>query len=211
MHSGTARLSIGLLLLAGLWIVVYWWWPSAPPISFAQPASSQPTAAQPTADQPGAEVPSPAPVQPVPAPHPDPLPPAVIPPEFFDHAVQKGETLDSISKRYFGTTRHASAIARANPLLDPSRLREGRVIRIPRDPDNIQGIPTAPEPKPADTPLSTRAYTVRSGDTLSKISKAMYGTTRHAKLIFEANRDQLHDEDSLALGQQLKIPPAPTE
>ena len=52
---------------------------------------------------------------------------------------------------------------------------------------------------------------VKAGDSLSKISKAMYGTTRHARLIFEANRDQLKDEDSISLGQTLVIPPEPKE
>lgn len=214
MHSGAARLATGLLLLAGLWIFVYWWWPSAPPVTFAGPEHA---GAAPTAHTDGGEVArvpdggSPAPAVPVPEPskaeRAEPVPPAVIPPEFFDHTVVKGETLEDISKRYFGTTRHAGAIARSNPLLSPANIREGRVIRVPRDPDNVQGIPTVPEPVPA----ANRTYVVKSGDSLSKISKAMYGTTRHARLIFEANRDQLKDEDSISLGQTLVIPPQPKE
>ncbi|MCE7973575.1 MAG: LysM peptidoglycan-binding domain-containing protein [Leptolyngbya sp. PLA1] len=214
MHSGSARLATGLLLLAGLWIFVYWWWPSAPPVTFAGPETSgaaehvqRPDGESPPAPEGGSQAPEvPAP-EPSRAERPEPVPPAVIPPEFFDHTVAKGETLEDISKRYFGTTRHAGAIARSNPLLSPANIREGRVIRVPRDPENIQGIPTVPEaPAPAG-----RTYVVKAGDSLSKISKAMYGTTRHARLIFEANRDQLKDEDSISLGQTLVIPPQPKE
>jgi nucleoid-associated protein YgaU len=214
MHPAAARFSVGLLLLAGLWITVYWWWPSEPPVSFAADSAPQ----QPTLPAPQPE-PTPPPVTPQPQPRPEPSPPAVIPPEFFEHTIAAGETFESVSRRYFGTARHASAIARANPLMDPTRLREGRVIRVPKDPDNIQGIPTTQTPPavperdpaaPSPAP-GAREYSVQRGDTLSGISKAMYGTTRHARLIFEANRDQLSSEDSLIPGQVLKIPPAPKE
>lgn len=217
MHSGSARLATGLLLLAGLWIFVYWWWPSAPPVTFAGPehAGAAAGGGHAEGEGPGSPdggagprpTPEPAGPEPVKPERADPVPPAVIPPEFFDHTVAKGETLEDVSKRYFGTTRHAGAIARSNPLLSPANIREGRVIRVPRDPENIQGIPTAPEPQPP----AKRTYVVKAGDSLSKISKAMYGTTRHARLIFEANRDQLKDEDSISLGQTLVIPPEPKE
>ena len=51
-----------------------------------------------------------------------------------------------------------------------------------------------------------RTYTVKSGDTLSKISKEHLGDANAYMKIFEANRDQLTDPDKIKPGQVLKIP-----
>lgn len=51
-------------------------------------------------------------------------------------------------------------------------------------------------------------YTVKSGDTLSKISKQYYGDANDYMRIFYANRDKLRDPDKIQVGQQLTIPPA---
>lgn len=56
-----------------------------------------------------------------------------------------------------------------------------------------------------------KTYVVKSGDTLCGISKMFYGSSKHYKLIFEANRSLLKTESSLSIGQKLRIPrpPAP--
>ena len=51
-------------------------------------------------------------------------------------------------------------------------------------------------------------YTVKSGDTLSKISKAQYGDANQYMKIFEANKPMLKDPDKIYPGQMLRIPPA---
>jgi nucleoid-associated protein YgaU len=50
-------------------------------------------------------------------------------------------------------------------------------------------------------------YTVKSGDTLSKISKQFYGDANEYMRIFYANRDKLRDPNKIQVGQQLTIPP----
>ncbi len=50
-------------------------------------------------------------------------------------------------------------------------------------------------------------YTVKGGDTLSKISKQHYGDANEYMRIFYANRDKLKDPDKIQVGQQLTIPP----
>ena len=50
------------------------------------------------------------------------------------------------------------------------------------------------------------SYTVKSGDTLSKISKEFYGDPNEYMRIFYANRDKLKDPDKIQIGQQLTIP-----
>ena len=52
-----------------------------------------------------------------------------------------------------------------------------------------------------------QSYTVKSGDTLSKISRQFYGDANEYMRIFYANRDQLKDPDRIQAGQQLVIPP----
>ena len=53
---------------------------------------------------------------------------------------------------------------------------------------------------------SATTYTVKAGDTLSKIAKDHLGDANAYTAIFEANRDQLSDPDKIKPGQVLKIP-----
>ena len=55
---------------------------------------------------------------------------------------------------------------------------------------------------------AARTYTVKAGDTLSKIAKEHLGDANAYPRIFEANRDQLNDPDKIKPGQVLKIPGA---
>ncbi|MCA0424389.1 MAG: peptidoglycan-binding protein LysM [Proteobacteria bacterium] len=52
----------------------------------------------------------------------------------------------------------------------------------------------------------SRMYTVKAGDNLSKISKAMYGNPNHYNEIFEANKPLLKHPDKIYPGQVLRIP-----
>lgn len=66
-------------------------------------------------------------------------------------------------------------------------------------------------PQPAAAPAAPAAptdktYTVKSGDTLSKIAKEFYGNANEYNKIFEANTDQLESPDKIQVGQELKIP-----
>ena len=49
-------------------------------------------------------------------------------------------------------------------------------------------------------------YTVGKNDTLQKISKKFYGTTKKWPKIFQANKDTLKTPDKLYVGQVLNIP-----
>jgi nucleoid-associated protein YgaU len=53
---------------------------------------------------------------------------------------------------------------------------------------------------------SAQTYTVKSGDTLSKISKQFYGDANEYMRIFYANRDKLKDPDKIQVGQELSVP-----
>jgi nucleoid-associated protein YgaU len=64
------------------------------------------------------------------------------------------------------------------------------------------------DPTTAPPPPAQQTYSVRSGDTLSKISKQVYGDANKYMKIFEANRETLSDPDKITPGQVLKIPAA---
>lgn len=66
--------------------------------------------------------------------------------------------------------------------------------------------------KPVEAKEATgTSYTVARGDSLSKISRKIYGSSKHWRAIFEANRDQIDNPDLIHPGQQLRIPPAPAD
>jgi nucleoid-associated protein YgaU len=51
-----------------------------------------------------------------------------------------------------------------------------------------------------------QTYTVKAGDSLSKIAKQFYGDANQYMKIFEANKDKLSDPNKIQPGQQLTIP-----
>ena len=51
-----------------------------------------------------------------------------------------------------------------------------------------------------------QTYTVKAGDTLSKISKQLYGDANEYMRIFYANRGKLNDPDKIQVGQELVVP-----
>lgn len=79
--------------------------------------------------------------------------------------------------------------------------------------DAIKTIPTWSQDvvadiqaRPGAAAAPPQTYTVKAGDTLSKIAKEMLGDANAYHKIFDANRDQLSDPNKIMPGQQLKIP-----
>ena len=66
------------------------------------------------------------------------------------------------------------------------------------------GVRSVVQAPPAREVPST--YVVQAGDTLSSISRKIYGTPNRWREIFSANRDRLATPESLKIGQTLKIP-----
>jgi len=76
-------------------------------------------------------------------------------------------------------------------------LAVGNVAGIAKVEDRLEV--TNPQPE-------ARYYTVAKGDTLSKISKEMYGDPNKYPQIFEANKPMLGHPDKIYPGQVLRIP-----
>jgi nucleoid-associated protein YgaU len=58
----------------------------------------------------------------------------------------------------------------------------------------------------AQSEVAVQPYTVQKGDTLQKISKKFYGTTKKWKKIYEANTAVLKGPDKVYPGQTINIP-----
>ena len=120
----------------------------------------------------------------------------------YNHAIQtakgfrmEGSAEERDGKLYFkGTVKNQDE---ANRIWDAIKT-------VPDWRNDIIGeIKVAPQ---VASPLAT--YTVKQGDTLSKIAKEHLGNAANYMAIFEANRDQLTDPDKIKPGQVLKIPAA---
>ena len=75
--------------------------------------------------------------------------------------------------------------------------------------DIIADITVVQQAQPVGTSgagATGRTYTVKAGDTLSKIAKEHLGDANAYMKIFNANTDQLNDPDKIKPGQVLKIP-----
>jgi nucleoid-associated protein YgaU len=64
---------------------------------------------------------------------------------------------------------------------------------------------TAPQPSTTET---SHTYTVKKGDSLSKIAKREYGDAQQWHRIYDANRDTIDDPNLIQPGQVLHIPNA---
>lgn len=75
--------------------------------------------------------------------------------------------------------------------------------------EEIVEVTEVREAMPATTEQTFESYRVGKNDTLQKISKKFYGTTRKWRDIYEANKDILRAPDKLYPGQTLRIPSSP--
>ena len=78
-------------------------------------------------------------------------------------------------------------------------LLAGNVAGVEKVDDRIAVSQSQPE---------SQMYTVKPGDTLSKIAQQAYGNASKYQAIFEANKPMLKDPDHIYPGQVLRIPPA---
>ncbi|HVU63226.1 MAG TPA: LysM peptidoglycan-binding domain-containing protein [Phycisphaerales bacterium] len=223
-------------VLVGVWIITYWLWtPMGPRVVVddrpgALPTGASEEVAPPT---PPASSPSVSPASDA-APGPEAAGPRtvmrVLAPRFRDYVVQPGDTsFEKIAERpeVFGDAGKGEAIARANKFADPTKLKPGiTVLRIPLDPDNIEGrlvqvvqapgepatVVTPPAPPTAPTLEPTapmRTYTLKSGDTLWDVARKFYGKGALWKLIANANTDTVPHPNRPPIGVTIRIPPEP--
>jgi len=121
--------------------------------------------------------------------------------EKYDHAIQtakgfrmQGAAEERDGKLYFkGTTETQEE---ANKIWDAIKTIPDWRTEVVADVTSRGGTAKS----------EARTYTVKAGDTLSKIAKEMLGNANAYNDIFNLNRDQLSDPDKIKPGQVLKIP-----
>ena len=107
--------------------------------------------------------------------------------------------IDGLKVSYNGDTDTVtlSGTAKTQSDRERARLAAGNVQHVDKVIDDIVVATAEPE---------SRMYTVKSGDTLSKIAKEMYGNANEYNKIFEANQPMLSHPDKIYPGQVLRIP-----
>ncbi len=91
-------------------------------------------------------------------------------------------------------------------VVEQLKVKEKIVLTV----GNVKGIAEVEDfmsvKETAEPEVESRFYTVKSGDSLSKISKEMYGDAMKYNAIFEANKPMLKDVNLIYPGQVLRIP-----
>lgn len=125
-----------------------------------------------------------------------PAPTPTIEPSVTEYTIQKGDTFSTIAPKFHVSLK---ALQAANPNVDPSKLQIGKKINIPAATTATTST-TSSGATVVDTASGTTTYTVKSGDTLSKIATDFRTTV---KAIQSANG---LSDTRIKVGQKLKIP-----
>ena len=112
---------------------------------------------------------------------------------------QQNLDISDLKVKYNGATDTAEISGTAKTQADREKaiIAIGNVQNVAKVIDNIDIEEDAPE---------STMYTVKSGDSLSKIAQDVYGSSSDYMKIFEANKPMLSDPDKIYPGQVLRIP-----
>lgn len=132
------------------------------------------------------------------------------------HKVARGDTFEDIAREKLGNPALRLEIARLNPRVEPTRMREGQELLLPTAAEIEQALnrnrPAAKEatPKPpAKEPAAKAAtgsgyYTIVKGDTFLGIAQRQLGSGKRVNEIKELNPTL--DPTQLREGQRIRLP-----
>jgi len=121
----------------------------------------------------------------------------------MEYAVAKGDTLAVIAKRNGVSLK---ALQAANPAVVPNKLRVGQKLQIPDAPAAVsksETAPTTPAVRGSKITASngdSTIYTVKSGDSLTKVAKSHGTTPKALRALNNLKTDRIN------VGQKLKVP-----
>lgn len=104
---------------------------------------------------------------------------------------------DKVNVQVNGDTVTVTGDGITQELKEKILVAAGNVAGITKVEDKVSVSDSAPE---------AELYTVKKGDTLSAISKQVYGNPNEYNKIFEANKPMLSHPDKIYPGQVLRIP-----
>ncbi|MGN6725462.1 MAG: LysM peptidoglycan-binding domain-containing protein [Tepidisphaeraceae bacterium] len=126
------------------------------------------------------------------------------------YVVQAGDTFSTIAAKTLGSKRLYMLIAKANPNVDPRRLRIGTELTIPARESvaNLNGsMGTATHNTLVRSVDRSRQYEVAPGDTLHRIALKLYGKSSMWESIYDANKQTIGpDAGRLKIGTVLTLP-----
>ena len=117
------------------------------------------------------------------------------------HTVSKGDTLWSVSEKYYKSGYNWVDIQKANNLTNANMIEEGQTLTIP----DVKPITTT---KPTSGEVSAasieKKYTVVAGDYLWKIAQMQYGDPYKWSVIAKANN--ITNPNVIHVGNVLELP-----
>lgn len=126
---------------------------------------------------------------------PTPIPtvtPTLVPQVSGEHKVAAGDSLWTISEKYYGTGYEWTKIAKENNLTNPSKIEVGQSLKVPTATQTATDLPT-----------NTQTYTVQKGDTLWSIAQSQLGDpylwTEIAKLNKLEHPSLIHTGNTLTM------------
>lgn len=131
------------------------------------------------------------------------------------YTIKAGDTFQSIAAKHLGSASRWRDIGKANPFVEPTKLKIGQVIKLPGATGAVSDASVEPPRRVAaratDSAVTTvkpRGIThkVKFGETLSTLAYQYYGDRGQWKKIYNANRDVLRNPDRLPDGVKLTIP-----
>ena len=125
-----------------------------------------------------------------------------------------GDSFKSLAQTYYGTPLHVARLRAANEGVDDTKLAAGARVLVPSKAatNEVRAAGALAAPAAGVAPAAAVAwagglYKVKSGDVLGTISQSVYGSTKHWKRIYDANKDVIGtDPNRLKVGMELRIP-----
>ena len=121
-------------------------------------------------------------------------PQPVMAPATAEYVVVKGDTLGKIAKAHGVTLK---ALEAANPNVQPTKLKVGDKLQIPAGGTTTEAMTST---SGATGSVGAENYTVKSGDTLTKIAKS------HGVTVKAIESENGLSTTKIKVGQKLKIP-----
>ncbi|MNR86908.1 1,6-anhydro-N-acetylmuramyl-L-alanine amidase AmpD [compost metagenome] len=137
---------------------------------------------------------------PAPAPKPTPTP-APTTGAGGTYAVRQGDTLSKIAQAQLGSANRWREIYDLNKDVigpNPNVIKPGMKLKMPGK--------ATPTPAPTPAPSTTWKYTVRKGDSLSKIAQSQLGDAGRWREIYDLNKAQIKNPNLIHPGQVLTMP-----
>lgn len=117
-----------------------------------------------------------------------------------------GDNITGLGVRFDNGRVTLQGQAKSLAAKEQAALIAGNIRGVEHVNDDALTVVGAPAAATTAAPSASRFYTIKSGDTLSKIAKEHYGDASAYDKIFEANREVIGDPDKIYPGQQIRIP-----